>query len=265
MAGIDITGGIPRYEADDTKQFTFASTATRPATVAFAVYNTNGNTLALEAVQSGATVVETPTNTGAYIFPRVLPTSAGLYFYQWTGWDASSRPAIIRGEFEIVRTEPVSFFTYGNILDVTRTGRQVFGRADITQRDLQPYMEEGDAYIDSMLGLVVTVPVTPTPNLIVAMSKVFALANFYSDRYSMENEDAPPAIMKRKEEYVELLSSIVSGSAVLVTSGGVVTSVQEAITALTGSIKGGVPVFGMRDPEDQTVDADITAAEADRD
>lgn len=265
MAGIDVTGSIPRYEADDTKQFTFASTATRPATVAFSVYNTDGNTLALHAVQSGATVVETPTNQGAYIFPRVLPTSAGLYFYQWTAWDASSRPAVIRGEFEVVRTEPLSFWTYGNVLDVTRTGRQVFGRADITQRDLRPYLEEADAFIDSMLGLVITVPVTPTPNLIVAMSKVFALANFYSDRYSTENEEAPPAIIKRRDDYVELLASVVSGTAVLVTSGGVITRAQEAITALTGSISGGTPVFGMRDPEQQKIDADIVEAENARD
>ena len=263
---VDITGGIPRYEASDTKRFTWASTETAPSTIAFNLFNTDGVSLAPAAVQASSFFVAA-SGGGVYYMDVVLPTSAGLYFYQWVPFDAASRPYTLRGEFEVVRTEPHSFWTYANVLDVTRTGRQVFGRADITQRDLRPYLEEADAFIDSMLGLVVTVPVTPTPNLIVAMSKVFALANFYSDRYSLENVDAPPAILKRKEDYVELLASVVSGTAVLVTSGGVVTGTQQAITALTGSLPGagGVPVFGMRDFEGQVVDADIVEAEDARD
>ena len=263
---VDVTGGIPRYEANDTKRFTWASTATPPSTVAFNLFNTDGASLAPEAVQASSFFVAA-SGGGVFFVDVVLPTSVGLYFYQWRPFDAASRPYTMRGEFEIVRTEPHSFWTYADVLDVTRTGRQVFGRADITQRDLRPYLEEADAFIDSMLGRVMTVPVTPTPNLLVAMSKVFALANFYSDRYSVEDEGAPPAIIKRRDDYVEFLSSVVSGTAVLVTSGGVTTSIQDAVTALTGSLPGaaGVPVFGLRDPENQVIDADITQAEADKD
>ncbi len=263
MAGIDITGGIPRYEADDTKQFTWTATVSAPQTIAFNLFNTDGASLAPATVQTSFFVASS--GTGIFYMNVVLPHSAGLYFYQWVPFDAASRPYTTRGEFEIVRTEPVSFFTYANVLDVTRTGRQIFGRADITQRDLQPYLEEGDAYIDSMLGRVITVPLTPTPNLIAAMSKVFALANFYSDRYSIENADAPPAILRRKTEYMALLASVVSGTAVLVTSGGGLAVAQDAVSALTGSIEGGIPVFGLRDVELQRVDVSIVDAENARD
>jgi hypothetical protein len=234
---LDITGSIPRYEAGDTKQFTIASTGSRPATVSFVTFNTDGRTLALEGAQSGAAVVavETPSQTGFYFYPRILPTSPGLYFYEWDLFDASSRPSVLRGEFEIFKTEPVSFFTYSDILDVTRTGRQIFGRADITQRDLRPYLEEADAFIDSHLGIVMGVPVTPTPNLLRAMSKVFALSNYYSDRYSVENAAAPPAIIARKDDYEKLLYSIVSGTAVLVNSGGTVARAEEEISAFTAA------------------------------
>ena len=266
MAGIDVTGGIPRYEADDTKQFTWTATVSAPSTIAFNLFNTDGKTLAPAAVQASSFFVAA-SGSGVFYMNVVLPTSAGLYFYQWTPYDAASRPYTTRGEFEIVRTEPVSFFTYADILDTTRTGRQIFARSDITQRDLRPYLEEGDAVIDSMLGQVTTVPLVPTPNLIRAMSKVFALANFYSDRYSMQNEDAPPAILRRQDKYMEMLTAIMSGTAALVSSGGVIAVAQDAVTALTGSLEHseGVPIFGLRDSEMQRVDADIVEAEDARD
>ena len=262
---IDITGNIPRWEADDTRQFTMTATVNRPSTVAFIMFNTDGRSLAPEAVQSGATVAESGTNTGLFYFNRVLPTSTGLYFYEWRSWDAASRTYIVRGEFEAIRTEPHSFWTYADIMDVVRTGRQIFQRGDITQRDMRPYLEAADGYIDGKLGMVMTVPVTPTPAIITDMSKIFSLAYFYSDRYSIEREAAPPAILQRKEWYEEYLSSVLSGTAVLVTSGGVTTRVVDEINKMTGSIDDGTPTFGLRDWPSQKVDADILDDEADRD
>ena len=257
-----IIGDIPRYEAEDTRQFTWAATITTPSTIAFNLFNTDGVSLAPAAVQASSFFVASSGN-GVFYDNVVLPTSVGLYFYQWIGWDAASRTYITRGEFEIIRTEPVSFFTYADILDVTRTGRQIFGRADITQRDLRPYLESGDAYIDSKLGMIMAVPLSPTPNLIRDMSKIFCLANFYSDRYSVEHEAAPPAIIARKESYEELLAAVMSGTAVLVTSGGVVSRAEQEYIGLTGGLEhsAGVPVFGMRDFETQTIDSDIVDAE----
>jgi len=256
-----IIGDIARYEAGDTRQFTWAATITAPSTVAFNFFDTVGASLAPAAVQAGSFFVASSGN-GAFYVNGVVPVSVGLYFYQWTAWDAASRPYITRGEFEIIRTEPVSFFTYAEVLDVTRTGRQIFGRGDITQRDLRPYLESGDAYIDAKLGVVMSVPLNPTPNLIRDMSKVFCLANFYSDRYSVEHEDAPPAIIARKKSYEALLDKIVAGDAVLVSSGVAIRAEDEYV-ALTGGLEhsAGVSVFGMRDFETQTIDADIVTAE----
>lgn len=263
---VGITGDIPRYEAGDTRQFTWAATISTPQTLAFNLFNTDGNSLAPAAVQASSFFVAS-SGSGVFYDNVVLPTSVGLYFYQWTAWDAASRPYVTRGEFEVIRTEPVSFFTYAEVLDVTRTGRQVFGRADITQRDLRSYLESADAYIDSKLGMVMGVPLSSTPNLIRDMSKVFCLANFYSDRYSVENEGAPPAIIARKEAYEKLLDAVVSGTAVLVTSGGVVTRAEDEYIGITGGLEhsGGVPVFGMRDFEQQVIDADVVADEDARD
>lgn len=261
---LDIVGNIPRLEASDTKQFTWASTITAPQTVAFHVYNTDGSTLAPEAMQSSSFFVAA-SGGGVFYANRVLPTSAGLYFYQWTAWDVASRTYITRGEFEIYRTEAHSFFTYADVTDVVRTGRQIFKRSDITMREVRPYLEAADGYIDGRLGKVFTVPLNPVPNIIRDMSKVFGLAYFYSDRYSTEKEDQPPPIIDRKDWYEEFLSSVVSGTAVLVTSGGVVSQVAEDFTVITGGIEGGTPQFGIRDWTEQTTDSDIKDAEADRD
>lgn len=255
---IDITRNIERYEAEDTFQFTLAASASRPNTVAFTVFNTNGNTLALEAVQSGATVAESGTNTGVYHFERVLPSSVGLYTYEWRAWDVTSRTYVNRGEFEIIRTEAHSFYSYGDPVETVRTARQIFGRGDITMRDLRPYHEEADAWIDTKLSPIVTVPVTPTPNFLRYGSKLGALYFYYSFRYAVEKDAAPPGIVDMWEKFNEQLDAIVAGSASI---AGVI-SVEDAISVMPGDFK---PVFDLRDPISQRVDPDLIDDEEDRD
>lgn len=259
---IDISQNIDRFEVEDTRQFTFTASVSRPSTVAFIVYNTNGNSLALEGVQSGATVQESGTNTGLFYMIRVLPTSVGLYFYEWRAWDSVSRTYITRGEFEMMRTEPVSFATYADVTDVIRSARQIFGRGDITIRDLRPYVEAGDQWIDSWLGRITATPLGSASPIVRDMSKVYALYGYYADRYSVERQDAPPAIVARKDRYDDLLQAVMAGSAQI---AGINVSITDDVSVLTGAIEGGVPVFGMRDWESQVVDVDITQAENDRD
>ena len=49
--GIDISQSLPVYEAGDTRQFTMTATMTVPTTAAFIVYDTIGNSLALNAIE----------------------------------------------------------------------------------------------------------------------------------------------------------------------------------------------------------------------
>src|SRR3989304_9860661 len=95
---LDITRNIDRFEGEDTFQFTLTMTVSRPSTVAFVVYNTDGSTLAPETVQANsAWAVESGTNTGVFYMNRVLPTSVGFYTNMWRGGDSSSRASPHRG------------------------------------------------------------------------------------------------------------------------------------------------------------------------
>ena len=260
-----IRGDIERYEADDTQQFTLVATLQVPSTVTFCVFNVDGRTLAPVSIQANSPNVSF-TSTGQFFVNRVLPTTPGLYFAEFIAYDAVSRTYPRRFEFEIYKTEAHSFQTYADVLDVMRTGRQIFKQPTITQRDLRPYLEEADAYIDAKLSRIVGVPILPTPNIIRAMSKVFGLAFFYSDLHSVENEEAPPAIVTRKEWYDSLLDAIVAGSASLVTSGGVVTTAEGAVEFVTGGLDGGAaPTYGMRDWTEHNIHEDIVTEERDKD
>lgn len=256
---IDITRNIDRFETEDTFQFTLTATVSRPNTVAFNVFNTNGNTLALEPVQSAAIVQESGASTGLFYMIRVLPTSVGLYTYEWRSWDSSSRTYINRGEFETIKTEAHSFFTYADVTDTIRTARQLFGRGDITIRDVRPYLESADGWIDSWLGRITTVPLGSSSAIVKDMSKVYGLYYYYADRYSVEKEDAPPGIVGRKDRYDELLQAVIAGSA---TIAGLGIGVEDKISVLPGDFK---PVFDMRDVIQQRVDPDLIAAEDSRD
>ena len=260
---IDITGNIERFEVGDTRQFTHTATVTVPVTVAFVTFDPNGNSLALATVQAGATVSTSGNSSlGLFFFNYVLPNSRGYYTGEWTAWDTDSLPFITRFEFEMIHTRAESFISYGDIADVLRTARQMFGRADITQREIQDYMEPADDFINGKLGRVFTVPVSPTPPILRDMVKVFTLFGFYSDRYSIERENAPGAITERREQYATLLTDIQSGNCVLVVASGILQSPDPIIFSTTTGFK---PIFDSRDWERQRIDPDLVERDKDLD
>src|SRR3990167_10066866 len=104
---LEITRNIGRVEGEDTFQFTLTMTVSRPSTVAFVVYNTDGSTLAPETVQANsAWAVESGTNTGVFYMNRVLPTSVGFYTNMWRAGGSSSRPHTSRGGVVVIRAGP---------------------------------------------------------------------------------------------------------------------------------------------------------------
>ncbi len=256
--GIDISQGLPVYEAGDTRQFTMTATVTVPATAAFVVFDTNGNSLALAAVQS-LEIVGT-SGAGLFYFNRVLPDTPGIYATKWLMWDTASRPYVTPGEFEIERTEAFFFQTYGDPQDIVRSARQLFGRSNITFRSMQPYCQAADGYIDIYLGRVMNVPLGSASPLIADMSKVYTLWRYYCDQYSYDTKAEPPAIIHRKEDYDKLLELIASGSMSLPGVEGLLSFVPVAIPDHTKK-----PVFDMRDPLDQHVSPNILEEEASRD
>lgn len=257
MAVSDITREIPRFESEDTFQFTLA-TSPRVSSIQFMVFNTDGNTLAPAAVQSGVSVSESGTNTGLFYVSRILPTTPAIYTYAFIGWDAASLTYTTRGYFEIYKTEILSFQTYADITDTVRTARQIFGRGELTFRDMRPYLESADAWIDTKLRPIATVPVSPTPNFLRDASKVGGLFMYYSDRYAFQKDDAPPGIVERWRQYNELIDAIVAGSASLV---GVDVSDQP----IDINMDGYKPIFDFRGVEDQRIDPDLIDANEDDD
>jgi len=258
IGGIDISQSLPVYEAGDTRQFTLTATMTVPATAAFVVFDTHGNTLALNAVQSLA-IVETSAS-GQFYFNRVLPDTPGIYSTKWLLWDTASRPYITPGEFEIERTEAFSFATYGDPQDIVRSARQLFGRSNITFRSMQPYCQAADGYIDVYLGRIMNVPLGSASALIADMSKVYTLWRYYCDQYSYDTKSEPPAIIHRKEDYDRLLELIASGSMSLPGVEPLITFEPVAIPDHTKK-----PVFDMRDPLSQHVSQELLDEEQGRD
>ncbi len=265
MATLDIIQSVARYESGDTRQFQMANSATVASTATFAIYDFSGATVALNSVQSGATVTQSP--TGIFFINRVLPSSTGIYTWEWTLWDSSSRPYYTRNEFEIINSLPTSFFTYCDVQDTIRTARNFFGRTNITIREMQPVCQAADGYIDSYLGRVMNVPLTPpVPPLIADMSKVYTLWRFSSDRHFFELNEEDSAVVRRKNDYDKLLQSIAAGSLTVVNVGSssiTITSDQDDVVAIPDPTY--KAVFDMRDWIDQRVDPDLVDDEDSKD
>lgn len=255
----DIPGGIKRYQGDDFRQFTLAATVTRPVTVSYLLFDPVGAVLALDsisAVNSGVTVAESAVgavnSTGLYHIEYVLPATPGFYVGQWTAFNTASQGAIVRQEFEIIRTEARSFYSYGNVADVLRTARVLFKQHDITARDMQDYMEPSDDKINAMLGTVMSVPVAPTPPILRDCNKAMTLWGFYTDRFSEVKRDAPPGIKAHYDSCMKFFAEVMSGNAVLVTDSGVI----EAPFQYGSTTQDFKPVFDHRRPEAWRVDPD---------
>ena len=267
----DISANLDRYEADDLRQFSFVNTLSVPSTVAFVVKHTDGTTLAPVAVQSGVTVtISGASNVGLFYALRQLPSSVGMYTAEWyaygSGTAQQSLFTVTRFTFEIYRTEAHSFYTYGNRAEVVRRARILFSRSDLTERDMRPYMEAADGWINGKLGMVMTVPFSPIPNLVREISNAGALYYMYSTRYAIEREEAPPGIVDQWDRYDEYLDAVAAGSATIEVQSGTLVRRDEEVSMFTGAVEGGAaPTFGMRDWEKQKVDDAVTDAEDDLD
>lgn len=269
---IDLSGGLDRFEADDLRQFTYVDTASIPSCVAFAIYGTDGSTLAPVAVQSGATVTVSGgdiTKGMFYIF-RQLPSSRGFYTYAWTifgsGTTQNSLYVTVRGTFEIAKTEPVSFTSYGDKGNVLRVTRMLVGRGDLTEHDVKPHMEAAYGYINARLGGVMLVPLaSPAPAYVAQGEEVIAVYTLYGSFGGTEKGEIPPSYAKLRDDFVGFLDKVAKGEATVDGTIDGVTASNRDVTAFNGGIEDGTPTFGRRDPSEQHVDSDITEFEEDQD
>ena len=263
----NLSGGIPYYEGDDLKQFTMVATVSRPFTVAFRLYDPIGAVLnpgSYNAANSGITVGESGTTTGLFHFEVVLPSTPGFYVAEWLAYDQSSRTGKVREEFEIRRTEAMSFYSYGDVYDILRTARQIMGRHDITPREIRDYMEPADNRIDAHLGSIqgITTPLSPVPAIVREWNKNITLWNFYSDRFGVNREEEPPALKNRYDEAIKCLSAVQSGDLVLHVGSGVLYQATQIFESTTETYK---PIFDMRNWEEQRIDPDLISADASAD
>jgi phage gp36-like protein len=126
---------------------------------------------------------------------------------------------------------------------------------------MQDYMEPADGRIDSMLGRVMTVPVSPTPAILRDCNKAFTLWMFYSDRFAAAKDEAPPGIKDRYDACMEFFSEVMSGNAVLVTDSAVLITP----TTLDSTTKDFKPIFDLRDFGDMRADPDFVEQDDDED
>lgn len=264
----EIPGGIQRYQADDFRQFTMTATITHPTTVSYALYDPLGALLLVNSisnVNSGVTVAESAvgavTSTGLFHIEYVVPATPGFYTSEWKAYNATSQAGVIRQEFEVIRTEPRSFLSYGNVADVLRTARVVFKAYDITAREIQDYMEPSDDKINGMLGKVMTVPVTPNMPILRDCNKAMSLWGFYSDRFAEVKKEAPPGIKEHYDSCIKFFAEVMSGNAVLVTDSGVIT-LPTGFRSTTQDYK---PIFDLRDFEVMRVDPEVIDLSDDED
>ena len=262
----NISGGLRRLEADGAQQFTMSATPVVPSTVTFLLLNIDGSSLALSAISaanSGVTVGHSLTaggsNTGNFHIDFVLPATPGFYTYAWYAYDSASRPGIIREEFEVIRSEPRSFFSYGSVADVYRTARQIMGRANVTAREIQDYMEPADDFINGHLGQQFTVPLSPVPPEVREWNKSITLWHIYTDRFAVNQEEPPPGLKERYDAVVERISQVLSGDGVLHVQSGTLVRASWDIVSTTEDFK---PVFDARDWEQQRLDPDLVDRDA---
>lgn len=268
-ARTNITGDVQRFESENLERFSYVSTVIIPATLQFAIFNTDGTTLAPVAAQSGHTVTVSAVaanvgSVGLFYLDRQLPVSVGFYSYEWRAWGSSgassgSLPSslfvITRGSFEIAKTEPREFVSYGNKNNVLSVARIMVGRGDLTQRDIEPHMLGAYGYINGRLGKTITVPITPPPPVLARGEEVLTLYALHGTYRGSEKSELPPAIKQLRDDFVAYLDAVAAGEAI-VTDSGVAFRIDDDITVITGGSEGGKPTFNKVSFESQRVDTD---------
>lgn len=273
-ARIDIVGQTQRFQTQDIEKFSLVSTITVPATVQLIVFNTDGTSLAPVAAQSGYSVAVSASvvgSIGMFYLNYQMPASVGFYAYEWRLWGsggassgtiAASMFSVRRGEFEMFTTLPQSFFTYGDKSEVLRRARQLVGRGDLSERDVRPFMESGDGWIDSKLGKIIGVPMIPVPFSLREMSNRMAIYFLYNAYYSGQKSDEPPAVVRQFDKDNEFLDGVVDGKFALAGSG-VSFIFEQPVSIITGGTADGKPAFGRSDWEKQILDPNILDFEDD--
>jgi hypothetical protein len=259
----NISDNIPRFEADNAKQFTYTSTVTRPATVSFTIYDSNGTGMALSAVSainSGNVVAESGTTTGLFYINVVVPTTRDFYVSEFIGYDASSLTYRTRTEWEVISSIPTSFFSYSAIADTLRISRTIIGRADLTFWDVKRYVEVAHDKINARLGNLYTIPVSPTFPLIQDMERTFAIYDLLSDVFLKKS--IPTPLQKRKDEYDKILQQWETNSLGLPVASGDVMMYRFLGESNTENWKS---VFDDRAWVDMRVDPDRVTDDSDKD
>ncbi len=77
-----------------------------------------------------------------------------------------------------------------------------------------------------------------------------------------KRENAPAAIIERRDQYITLLTDIQSGNCVLVVASGVLASPDPEIFSTTSGFK---PIFDSRDWIRQRIDPDLVERDKDLD
>lgn len=259
---IDLSGNISRFEAGDLRMWRYIDNVSIPSCVAFNMYDVNGNVLAPTAVESGVSVVVSggDTTKGNFYIFRQLPSSRGFYTAEFLAYGSGSAQSSLytrqREVFEIYKTEPVSFYSYGNKNTVLRVSRQLVGRGDLTEYDVAPHMQAAKDFIDARLGMVVTVPFNPPTNYIRQGEEVLAIYTLHGTYGATEKGEIPPSFQKLRDDFIAYLDAVAAGE---ITVDGTFTAGR--ITQFTGGIEGGVPTFGRRDFPMQHIDWNIIESE----
>jgi len=259
---IDLSGNIARFEADDIRMFSYIDAVSVPTTVSFAIYNPDGTILPPTAVQSGMTVtISGGNNVGMFYVFRQLPSSRGFYTAEWkaygSGTAQSSLYVLTREVFEIYKTEPISFHSYGNKNTVMRVSRQLVGRGDLTEYDIAPHMLAAYDFINAKLGTSVPVPFNPATNYIAQGEEILAIYTLHGTYGASEKGEIPPAFNKLRDDFLAYMDAVIAGE---ITVDGTLINTGR-ISQFTGGIEGGLPTFGRRAFEFQRIDWSILEEE----
>jgi len=264
---IDLSGNIDRFEAGDLRMFRYIDNVSIPSCVSFALYNVDGTVLAPTDVESGVTVTVSGgdiTKGNFYVF-RQLPTSRGFYTAEFLAYGSGTAQSSLftrqREVFEIIRTEPMSFYAYGNKNTVMRVARQLIGRGDLTEYDVAPHMLAAYAQINARLGHIVTVPFSPATDYIAQGAEIMAIYTLYGTYGATEKGEIPPSFQKLYDNFMTYLTAVGEGE---ITVDGTAVNIGR-ISAFTGGLdgSGGRATFGAQPFTMQHVDWNIIEADLD--
>jgi len=264
---IDLSQNIQRFEAGDLRQFTYRDTVSVPSCVCFNLYNTDGSLLVPTGVESGVSVTISGGSIqgGNFFIFRQLPSSRGFYMSEWLAYGSGTAQSSLfvreREMFEIVQTEPVSFYSYGNKGIVMRVARQLIGRGDLTEHDVAPHMLAAYDQINARLGHITTVPFSPPTNYIAQGEEIMAIYTLFGTFGATEKGEIPPSFQKLYDNFMAYMTAVGAGE---ITVDGTAINMGK-ISAFTGGLddSGGRATFNKLPFPLQHTDWNIIEADLD--